>query len=89
MQWSSSAIDDGGGGNHARNDDVEDNFEPSLFAEHPLLPLHDDVHTTFLAANLLMLYLNLARLSSMPSGDVLPVVTIDDRDDRENDNNNK
>lgn len=89
MQWTSSAIDDGGGGNHVRDDDVEDNFEPLLFAEQPLLPLHDDVHTTFLAANLLMLYLNLARLSSMPTSDVLPVITIDDRDDRENDNNNK
>lgn len=50
--------------------DMEDNFEPSLFAEHPLLP--DDVQAAFLATNLLLLYLNLARLSSVSVDDAQP-----------------
>lgn len=83
--WPSSATDDGGG-----RDDPEDRnyFEPSLFDE-PRVAEPDDVHAAFLAANLLLLYLNLARLSTindarpaLPS----PVATVrEDRDDRDND----
>lgn len=47
-----------------RGFDVEDHFEPSLFAEcsPPVPGPNDDMHTTFLAANLLLLYLNLVRM---------------------------
>ncbi|XP_022163832.1 uncharacterized protein LOC111029208 [Myzus persicae] len=94
MRGLSSAIDDTGGGcgsdvDQFQGDEAEDHFEPSLFAEYSPLPLPDDVHTAFLAANLLLLYLNLARLSTMPIGDAhqLPV-TVNDRDDHDNDYNN-
>lgn len=93
MRGLSSAIDDTGGGcgsdvDQFQGDEAEDHFEPSLFAEYSPLPLPDDVHTAFLAANLLLLYLNLARLSTMPIGDAhqLPV-TVNDRDDHDNDYN--
>ncbi|XP_026813094.1 uncharacterized protein LOC113553769 isoform X2 [Rhopalosiphum maidis] len=90
----SSTIDDTGGGcgsniDHLQGNEVEDHFEPSLFNEYPPLPLSEDVHTAFLATNLLLLYLNLARLSTMSIGDAhqLPV-TVNDRDDRDDNDNN-
>lgn len=85
---SSSAIDDGGGD----GDVVEDNFEPSMFVERPPAPPSsdhwpDDVQAAFLATNLLLFYLNVARLSSMPIDEPtspLPVTTTDDRDRNDN-----
>ncbi|XP_060848994.1 sodium-dependent transporter bedraggled isoform X1 [Rhopalosiphum padi] len=94
MRGLSSTIDDTGGGcgsdvDHLQGNEAEDHFEPSLFNEYPPLPLSEDVHTAFLATNLLLLYLNLARLSTMSIGDAhqLPV-TVNDRDDRYDDDNN-
>lgn len=86
-----------------RDDDDADErhyFEPSLFAERPPTPpppqqqppptpqWPKDVHAAFLAANLLLLYLNLARLSTMPTDDdarPLPAQAAIDRDDRRDD----
>lgn len=100
MRGLSSANDDTGSGgcgsdnvDQSQADEAEDRFEPSLFAEYSPPPQQwpDDVHTAFLAANLLLLYLNLARLSSMPAisdAHQLPVtelVTANDRDDRNDD----
>jgi len=93
--WSTSATDDGGGGAGSLRDDdnAEDRFEPSLFAEFsPPSQWPGDVHTAFLAANLLLLYLNLARLSFTPINDARPLPITDDdddRDDRDNDDDNK
>lgn len=98
MTWT-SVIDDPAGGDGGTvasrlrdddDDDAEDHFEPSLFAElsPPLSTQWVDhhVYTTFLAANLLLLYLNLARLSSVPINDAHPSpVTGNDLDDRDND----
>jgi len=91
MRGLSSAIDETSGGcgndiDQFQGDEAEDHFEPSLFAENSPHPLPDDVHTAFLAANLLQLYLNLARLSTMSIGHAhqLPV-TINDRDSHDND----
>ncbi|VVC31774.1 Hypothetical protein CINCED_3A002068 [Cinara cedri] len=91
--WSSSTTEDedgvGNGVSCPRDVDVEDHFEPSLFAEcdTPSSPLwSDDVHSVFLAANLLMFYLNLARLqSSMTINDThpLPVTVIDRGEDND------
>lgn len=89
-----------------REDDVDADdqhdinyFEPSLFAEfhpppqaqsHPVPQWPRDVDTAFLAANLLLLYLNLARLSTMPTTDdarrPLPTAVVD-RDDHDGDRN--
>lgn len=87
--------DDGGGsdvGSCSRDVDVEDRFEPSLFAECDSPPPQwpDDLRAVFLAANLLMFYLNVARLrpSSAPIIDDThpPPVTVADRDDSDGDN---
>ncbi|XP_029345972.1 uncharacterized protein LOC100575761 [Acyrthosiphon pisum] len=92
MRGLSSAFDDTGGGcdsdvDQFQGDEAEDHFEPSLFAEYSPPPLPNDVHTAFLAANLLLLYLNLARMSTMSIGNAhqLPV-TFNDHDDNNNDN---
>lgn len=89
--WDNDGGGGGGGGvNCSRDLDIEDHFEPSLFAESDTPPPQwpDDLHAVFLATNLLMLYLNLARLqSSMPINDThpLPVTAAaayrDDHDD--------
>jgi hypothetical protein len=93
MRGLSSTINDTGGGcgsdvDHLQGNEAEDHFEPSLFNEYSPLPLSEDVHTAFLATNLLLLYLNLARLSTMSIGDThqLPV-TVNDREDRDDDDN--
>lgn len=93
MQGLSSAIDDTGSGcssdvDQFQGDEVEDRFEPLLFTEYSPPPLPNDVHTAFLVANLLLLYLNLARLSTMSIGDAhqLPV-TVNDHDDNDNGDN--
>ncbi|XP_025206911.1 uncharacterized protein LOC112602801 [Melanaphis sacchari] len=93
MRGLSSGIDDTGGGcdndiDQFQGNEAEDHFEPSLFTEYSPLPLPEDVHNAFLAANLLLLYLNLARLSTMSIGDAhqLPNV-VNDRDDRNDDDN--
>lgn len=77
-------------------DDPEDQhyFEPSLFdeprgadPEPPRVSRPDDVHAAFLAANLLLLYLNLARLSTINDAHpALPSPAATVREDRDDDN---
>lgn len=93
MRVLSSMIDDTGGGcdndiDRFQGNEAEDHFEPSLFIEYSPFPLSEDVHTAFLATNFLLLYLNLARLSTMSFSDAhqLPV-TVNDRDNRNDDDN--
>lgn len=92
---SSPGLDNGGdrGSGYLRDGDAEDHFDPSLFAECPLSPVQwpEDAHAAILAANLLLLYLNLARLSSMSTiNDARPLpVTVNDRDDRNNNDDNR
>lgn len=89
----SSLTDDGGdrGSGNLWDDDAEEYFEPSLFADcPPPSQWPDNVNTAILAANLLLLYLNLARLSSMPINDACPLpVTVNDRDERDNNDDNR
>lgn len=89
-----SAFDDDIGCSPRDEDDnAEEHFEPSLFDETVPPPLADDedVRAAFLAANLLLLYLNLARLSSMPINDSPPppVTAVNDRDGRNDECDNK
>lgn len=90
---SSLGTHDGSGcsSDHQRDDDAEDYFEPSLFAEYPpSSQWPDDVNTAILTANLLLLYLNLSRLSSMPTNDACPLpVTVNNRDERNNNDDNR